>query len=185
MNLRPFEDGKVDWLFVAWALVLAGSSGKVNGNAYVFSFLYLPAQRFSQQPSYASVDASTLRKWKDARGLPWLIFTHVVLFHSQPIFAQTQVAFLQKVARRLCLMTNNNHCTHIWTAYWNTYTYVRMRNTYTYQSGLHICNNISYSVQLCKTNSYITEISVNTISNTFQLRKHNVTIPVFLPLEFI
>ena len=46
-------------------------------------------------------------------------------------------------------------------------------------------NNISYSVQLCKTSSYITEISVNTISNTFQLRKHNVTIPVFLALEFI
>lgn len=35
------------------------------------------------------------------------------------------------------------------------------------------------------TNSYITEISVNAINNTFQLRKHNLTIPAFLPLEFI
>jgi len=73
-------------------------------------------------------------------------------------------------------MTNDYNCTHTWTTYYNTYTY---------QSGLYMHNNISYSVQLCKTSSYITEISVNTISNTFQLRKHNVTIPVFLALEFI
>lgn len=58
-------------------------------------------------------------------------------------------------------------------------------NTYTYQFGLHICNNMSYFVYLCKTNSYIIEISVNTISNTLQLRKHNIAIPAIFSLDFI
>lgn len=61
---------------------------------YIFSFLFLPTNRFSQLSSPACIDASVFRELKDARGLPRLIYTHKVLFASQHISARTQVDFL-------------------------------------------------------------------------------------------